>query len=439
MIGDDSLTPYVGPPPGADETLAPGSRIGEYVVKARLAEGGHGAVYEAEHRVLGRRAAVKVMHRHLADSGEMVARFVREARIVNQIRHPGIVDIYDLGTLPDGQPYCVMEFLPGRSLAALLAARGRLEPRVAVAILEQVCAALSAAHAAGIVHRDMKASNVMVDDADPPRAKLLDFGIAKVNLPGTEGLTRAGERLGTQSYMSPEQLQCRPVDARTDVYGVGVLLYQLLTGRLPFTGADAAEVERLHLEAPPPSMALQAPVPPALDAVAARCLAKRPDDRYPSADALAAALRAAVGVAAPEAERRASAIYLAFAGGAEDDDSLARQAEALEAAETVLRERGFSTPLVTATAVLALRLLPSEAEAAATAGADALQVARLLAEVARASAGLVADQLVVWVHAGTAQVEGGEIVGGEVCQPEEWAAPAAPGVHATTAGASGSA
>jgi len=439
MTGDDSATPHVGPPRDADAGLAPGARIGEYLVKARLAEGGHGAVYEAEHRVLGRRAAVKVMHRHLSASREMVARFVREARVVNQIHHPAIVDIYDLGTLPDGQPYCVMEFLPGRSLSALLAARGRLEARVAVGILDQVCGALSAAHAAGVVHRDVKASNVMVDDADPPRAKLLDFGIAKETDPRAEGLTRAGERLGTHSYMSPEQLRCLPVDARTDVYGVGVLLFQLLTGRLPFVGADPAEIERLHLEAPPPRPSQLAPVSPAFDLVTSRCLAKRPEDRYPSADALAAALRAAAGTAGPEARRRASAIYLAFAAAAEEDGVLASQADALLAAEAVLRECGFATPLATASALLALRLLPPGPDPAAGAGAEALEVARRLPQAARASAGDIADQLVVWVHAGSALVEGGEIVGGEVCQPERWAAPAPPGVHATPDATSGAA
>jgi len=436
MAGDDSSTPWVGPPREADPGLAPGSLIGDYLVVARIAEGGHGAVYEAEHRTLGRRAAIKVMHRHLADSDEMVARFVREAKVVNQVRHPAIVDIYDLGQLPDGRPYCVMEFLPGRSLSALLAASGRLEPRVAVAILEQICGALSAAHAAGIVHRDVKASNVMLDGSDPPRAKLLDFGIAKVTTAGAAGLTRAGERLGTHSYMSPEQLRCLPVDGRTDVYAAGVLLFQLLAGRLPFLGADPAEIERLHLEAPPPRVSLSAPVSPAFDGVVARCLAKSPGDRYASADALAAALRAAAGAAGPETERRASAIHVAFVAPAEDDDALARQAEALEAGEEVLRESGFSTPLVTASSLLAVRLLPAGADAGTAPGRDAMEVAARLRQAVRAASGDVADELVVWVHVGAALLEGEEVVGGAVCRPEEWAAPAPPGVHATPSVAS---
>jgi serine/threonine-protein kinase len=435
-MSDDSLTPFLGPPAAVRHGgLGPGARIGEYVVTSTIATGGQGSVYAAEHRLLGRRAAVKVLHQGLSGSQAMVARFVREARVVNQIRHPGIVDIYDIGTLPDGQPYCVMEFLPGRSLSALLAASGRLEAPAAVAILEQVCEALAAAHAAGVVHRDVKATNVMVDDGEPPRAKLLDFGIAKVTEPGAEGLTRAGERLGTHNHMSPEQLLCRPVDARTDVYAVGVLLHQLLTGRLPFVSSDPAEVERLHLEAPPPSMALQAPVAPALDAVVARCLAKRPEDRYPSAAALAEAMRAAVGLAGPETRRRASAIHLAFADGAEDDEALAGQSAALEAAEAVLRDSGFTAPLVTATSLLALRLVPEGPDAGETDRAPAPEVARRLLEAALASAGDAAAGLVVWLHEGEALVEGGEIVGGEVCRPEVWAPPAAPGVHDTASAA----
>jgi serine/threonine-protein kinase len=184
-------------------------------------------------------------------------------------------------------------------------------------------------------------------------------------------------------------------------------------------------------------MAGLAPVPASLDPVVARCLAKRPDDRFPSVDALAAALRAAVGEAGPGTTRRASAIHLAFAAEAEDDEVLTRQADALAVAETILRERGFSTPLVTATALLALRLLPPDAEAARVAGADAIQVAAALRQAARATSGDVADGMVVWVHDGNALVEGGEIVGGDVCRPDEWAPTAPPGVHATGPGAVG--
>jgi serine/threonine-protein kinase len=289
-----------------------------------------------------------------------------------------------------------------------------------------------------VVHRDVKAGNVMVGEGDPPRVKLLDFGIAKVTDPSAEGLTRAGERLGTFCYMSPEQLQCRPVDARTDVYAVGVLLYQMLTGRLPFVGDDPAAVERMHIEAPPPRPSLRAPVPAAFDAVVARCLAKSPEDRYPSAGALALALRAAAGLSGSEGGRAASAIHVSFASEAADDDGMAGQASALEAVEAALREHGFAVPLMTANALLALRLLPEAADAAGPARAEALALARRLPGIGLEAAG-AASELVVWVHAGSAVVEGDEVIGGEVCRPEGWAAPAPPGVHATAAASSGAA
>ncbi|HZI05513.1 MAG TPA: serine/threonine-protein kinase, partial [Archangium sp.] len=203
------------------------------MLKAVLASGGHGAVYEAEHRILGRRAAVKVLHPHLTDQGEMLQRFVREARVVNQIRHPHIVDVYDFGMLQDGSPYYVMELLPGRTLSQLLQERGRLSPERALAYLEPVCAALEAAHQAGVVHRDLKASNVaVVSEGEPPVVKLLDFGIAKlIHLePGQEGLTMAGQRLGTSQAMAPEQFRGGMIGPTTGVYALGVLLYQMLVG-----------------------------------------------------------------------------------------------------------------------------------------------------------------------------------------------------------------
>src|SRR6266478_5793915 len=173
----------------------------------------------------------------LAPSPEMVERFVREARVVNRIRHPNIVDIYEFGELDDKRPYFVMELLEGTSLASIVERRGRLSPAQALSYLEPVCDALRAAHAAGVVHRDLKASNVaVVKEGDPPRVKLLDFGIAKLvrTAPGERGLTAVGQRIGTPYAMAPEQIRGGAIDARVDIYALGVLLYQLLTGRYPF-------------------------------------------------------------------------------------------------------------------------------------------------------------------------------------------------------------
>ncbi|HEX7623584.1 MAG TPA: serine/threonine-protein kinase, partial [Anaeromyxobacteraceae bacterium] len=300
--GDDD-TLRAPPPLGAGEAVRQpgagiplGSLVGEYVVLGFLGAGAHGGVYVAEHRVAGHRAAVKVLHPDAADSIEITARFVREARAVNQVRHPGIVDIYDIGVLPDGRPFCVMELLRGRTLQALLQERAPLLPAEAVAYLTPVCEALQAAHDAGVVHRDVKASNVMLlSEGNAPQVKLLDFGVAKLLEPSAAGLTTQGQRIGTPASMSPEQIRGGPIDRRADVYALGVLLHRMLTGRQPFEAADPAELERMHLEAAPPRPSALAPVPPSFDAVVARCLEKDRERRWPSATAVAEAARAALG------------------------------------------------------------------------------------------------------------------------------------------------
>src|SRR5512138_129569 len=170
-----------GGAPAAEDELPAGALVGEYVIERLLAAGGHGSVYVAEHRVLRRRVALKVLRRDLASSPEMTARFVREAQVVNLIRHPNIVDIHDIGVLADGRPFCVMELVDGRSLAQVLAEHAPLDPAEAVAYLVPVCDALDAAHRVDVVHRDVKASNILVSGEGASRVvKLLDFGVAKI-------------------------------------------------------------------------------------------------------------------------------------------------------------------------------------------------------------------------------------------------------------------
>lgn len=407
-----------------DDELAPGAQVGEYVVERLLASGGQGAVYVARHRVLGRRAALKVLRRTLASSPQMTARFVREARVVNVIGHPNIVDIYDIGALPDGRPFCVMELLRGRSLFALLAERGALPAAEVLALLEPVAAALQAAHDAGVIHRDVKASNVFVAaEGEAPRVKLLDFGVAKVEDPGREGLTAVGQRVGSVHAMAPEQIRGEPVDPRTDVYALGVLLHQMLTGRYPFAATDPAELERLHLEAAPPRPSTLAPVPPALDAVVARCLEKDPERRWTSARAVVEAFRAAL--AGPCEARRlvpAVAIHVALATAeGQGDDSLLDQADAAEAAEGELRGAGYALPLAVPAAVLGVRLLPDEPWAAAAARAEAVALGQALHRALQQPHLLIA----VSVHAADAEVaagpEGPTIAGGPVCDAAAWA------------------
>jgi len=260
-----------GPPP---EELAAGTLVGEYRVRQALAIGGCGTVYAAEHRVLGRPAAVKILHRELAASPEMVERFVREARAVNLVNHPNIVDIYDFGELGGRQPYFVMELLEGQNLEKLIDERGRLPPEDVLEILEPICLALGAAHAVGVVHRDLKASNVFLASGRGRRkVKLLDFGIAKLVDPQAgDGLTSAGSRLGTPYAMAPEQIRGGTITPRADIYALGVLVFHMVTGSHPFESEDAAELERMHLSAPAPRPSARVPSSPALDAIVLRCL-----------------------------------------------------------------------------------------------------------------------------------------------------------------------
>jgi serine/threonine-protein kinase len=218
-----------------------------------------GAVYLAVHPGIGRKAAVKVLHPELARDRDIVTRFLNEARAANAIRHPGIVEIFDSGTLDSGAPYIVMELLEGESLTSRLL-RGRLPLDQCLEIARQAAAALGAAHAQGIVHRDLKPDNLfLVPDALEPereRVKVLDFGIAKLN-PGSIGAgsvrTRTGAVLGTPVYMSPEQCRgTREIDRRADVYALGVILYEMVCGRPPFYSEGFGELAHLHISEPPP-------------------------------------------------------------------------------------------------------------------------------------------------------------------------------------------
>jgi serine/threonine-protein kinase len=439
------LTPTTTPPHSSGEVidlegqLAPGDRAGEYVILGTIATGGCGTVYSAEHRVLGRRAAVKVLHGSLATSPEMIERFVREARVVNRIRHPNIVDIYEFGELADRRPYFVMELLSGSSLGVVVEQRGRVVPAQALAYLEPVCDALSAAHAAGVVHRDLKASNVaVVKDGDAPEVKLLDFGIAKLlrNTPGERGLTAVGQRIGTPYAMAPEQIRGGAIDARTDIYALGVLLFQLLTGRYPFMSEDPVEMERLHVEAPPPRPSALAPVSPAVDTVVLRCLEKDPAKRFPDATAFLAALRAAVhGTAKAAQQKRGVAIYAEVRLPAEepDDELLSALAALLDHAEAALRGAGFSLYLQTGSALLGVRALPEDDAQERAERAAALRVARELLEPGNGANGRLG--LAVQVHADEVQLRdgpgGAEVVGGPLVDLGSWVAEGAGDLRTT--------
>jgi serine/threonine-protein kinase len=436
------------------DALRAGTVAGVYVLERPLASGGGGTVYEAKHRLLGRRAAVKVLRRELASSPQMVARFLREALAVNLIKHPNIVDIYEFGELPDGRPFYVMELLNGTDLRSMLTTRGRFHPTEIVAILTPVCSALDAAHAQGIVHRDLKASNIHVDQRGGEQTvKLLDFGIAKLIHPdaGDVGLTVAGARLGTSYTMAPEQIRGGAIDARTDVYALGVVLYHLLTGQYPFRGEQMTDIERLHLESPAPRPSQSAPVTQRIDAVVLRAMEKQPERRFPSAKAFITALTEAVGMprgaaSAPVGKARAIAIFVDVratdAADAESDELLDDVSSVLDAAEHQLRENGWQLPLQTGNALLGAKLLPSEEAEAKAIRAEGIGVAKTLFAWVSARAGAHGDVHVnITVHVDDAETKdsedvagGKEIVGGGVASIGTWAPrDNVPGVHVTVA------
>ena len=285
-------TPLGRPRPGVEF-------LGPYRLVERLGAGGMGAIYRAVYEKAGRAVAVKLLHRSMRRETVALSRFFHEARAVNTIRHPNVVELYDLSG--DGEDvYMVLELLQGEDLRTLLqdAPGGRLAPERAVLLLEQICGALQAAHAHKIIHRDLKPENVFLvqREGQPERVKLLDFGIAK--LEQAEGrLTSEGMAMGTPEYMSPEQARGSEVDGRADIYAVGCIAFEMLTGETPFRAPSAAEVmARQVREAPRSPRELNPALPEPLAAAVLRCLAKSPRGRYQSALDVAQAFSAALGL-----------------------------------------------------------------------------------------------------------------------------------------------
>jgi serine/threonine-protein kinase len=266
-----------------------------YRLRALLGEGGMGAVWRAEHVRMGKAVALKLLRPEAALDRAAIARFQQEARIVSGLTHPNTVSVFDFGTDEDGALYLAMELVPGRDLAAVLEAEGALEERRAVSIAAQLLRSLAEAHEAGVVHRDVKPANVMLRRTREGEdfVKLVDFGIA------TMAEAAGGEAIGTPQYMSPEQLRGDALDARSDLYSVGVLLFELLTGKCPFDDDDPLEAASVRLSGPPPDPRLYAPqvqLSPGIEAVLARGLAADPGQRWASADEMRAGLAAAVSV-----------------------------------------------------------------------------------------------------------------------------------------------
>jgi beta-lactam-binding protein with PASTA domain/predicted Ser/Thr protein kinase len=306
---------------------------GRYRVQRKLGAGGMADVYLAEDQELGRRVAIKILNGRHANDDQFIERFRREAKNAAALNHPNIVSIYDRGEAEDTY-YIAMEFLDGRTLKELIIGRGAAPINVAIEYARQILSALRFAHRHGIVHRDIKPHNVLVDGEG--RVKVTDFGIARA---GTSQMTEAGSIVGTAQYLSPEQARGAEVDPRSDLYSLGVVLYELLTGKTPFDGETPVEIAMKHLSnAPKPPSKLRPEVPPELDMVVLRALAKNPDDRYQSADEMEADL-----------ERVARGARVSAATVDTATQVLRRPATAVAAAEAATAATMIATPPSTGT------------------------------------------------------------------------------------------
>jgi serine/threonine-protein kinase len=283
---------------------------GRYKIIKKLGAGGMATVYLAEDQELGRRIAIKILNARHASDKQFVERFRREASSAAGLSHPNIVQIYDRGNA-EGTYYIAMEVIEGRSLKELVLERGPSPIPVAINYARQILAALRFAHRNGVVHRDIKPHNVLVDEEG--RVKVTDFGIARA---GASEMTEVGSIIGTAQYLSPEQARGAPVDDRSDLYSVGVLLYELLTGEAPYNGDTPVEIAMKHLSAiPAPPSAKRPEIPPELDSVVLRALAKNPDDRHQSAEEMDADLNAiSKGLEISAATAEAATTVLAGAG-----------------------------------------------------------------------------------------------------------------------------
>src|SRR4051812_6447318 len=274
-------------------SLAPGSSFAGHVIGAELGRGGMGVVYKAMHVHLQRVVALKLLGPRVAADDQFRARFRREAEGAASVHHPNVVPVYDAGE-EDGLLYVTMRFVEGVDLARLLAAEERLPLDRAVRLVAQIAAGLDAAHARGVIHRDVKPANVLIDlDGDSEVAVLTDFGLTKPM--NADTLTETGALLGTIDYAAPELLDGAAVDARTDVYALGCVLYEILSDEVPYPRTSVPARIFAHMEAAVPSLAAVVPdAPAALDAVIRCAMSKDPDDRYDSAGALGRAAVAAV-------------------------------------------------------------------------------------------------------------------------------------------------
>ncbi|HSF14114.1 MAG TPA: protein kinase [Vicinamibacteria bacterium] len=266
---------------------------GKYRIDGFLKRGGMGAVYRGTHLLLGKPVAIKLIRQEIVTSSDMIERFFREARAAAKLSHPNIVTVHDLGQTEDGTLYIIMELVEGSSLKEIIQKEGPLATERALTLARGVASALALAHRKDIVHRDLKPQNIMIsrDSEGHESPKLLDFGIAKTLEPDTPALTSTGMVLGTPHYMSAEQAKGKPADRRSDLYALGIILYEMLVGKVPFDDSSIPAILVKHLTEPPkPPTTLRAGIPEAVEALVLRCLEKEPEKRFQSAEELIGAL-----------------------------------------------------------------------------------------------------------------------------------------------------
>jgi len=343
---DDSLAP--APVPGVVSPMPvawlAGSMVGEYEVTGLLGQGGMGVVYSGVHPLLGRKVAIKVLHRQAALVGEAAARFLQEARAASKLRHQNIVDVFAFGQMADGHYYQVMEFLEGESLRSVLHARGPLTRGHARTVIVGVLSGLGAAHRRGIVHRDVKPDNIFlcapIETLTASDVKVLDFGLAKNEFGDEASIkTRTGMTLGTPAYMSPEQCRSVPgVDGRADLYAAGIVLYEMVVGQAPFQSDSAFDLMTMQINVPAPRVSTMTGRAEPLDGVIAQALEKRPAARFDTAEDMLAAIDAALPA-------RGSS---GGSGSAEREPIVVRSPSATEVANrpTLVAESAESVPSV---------------------------------------------------------------------------------------------
>lgn len=319
-----------------DDSLLGQILAGKYRIEERLSAGGMGTVYRGTHVLMDKTVAVKVLRPSLAADEKIVARFSREARAASRISHPHALSVTDFGEAENGVVFLVMEYLNGKTLKEIIREEGPMQLPRAVEILRQVGGALDAAHAEGVVHRDLKSDNIMLlSSSGTDYAKVLDFGIAKIKEAEgayNPGLTAPDLVIGTPQYMSPEQCSQSPdIDARSDIYSLGVILYELLVGHVPFTGGSPTAIMLKHLQEPAPSvLAERSEVPEAIGRVVARALEKRPEDRYETVaelveDFTIAAGMEPAGVSSPASESRRAVAIPPQSDDEGDEETLVRR------------------------------------------------------------------------------------------------------------------